>query len=551
MNDEKELERHSNIINQIKNARTREDLPNVNFSNIASFLANNVHFNKEKISQTMFKPVIDEIINYGFVGHQNVRTAFIRVILENYPNVTEEEVIEKYNYILKSKRISYLINEIGLKNERLEQITKTENKKIHDNIMKEIRQAFEIKDLPKVGLSELNKKLLKAVNDNDFNRNFKISDIKELTDIYLSDSTYREIEETVEKLCLKEDLSAEEKLLMKEQILGSLLTDETIEYVIEEIHSKENRKRFIYKNDHDERMEIIKQARRISQLPPNLTFSSLTGYLNGNTTIYTNDDRIKAEDLKHLTELLLDGYKWEHEPIIEELHNIINNVYPDKDDAFDLLFNKLSNLPKTYYLVDEINYSLSRQREFIGNNCSNVNVYFIPNDKSPIDGGRFYNCYINRIENLDLSQILPSDLDEIDSPTMDSDSVEWYVQENYDSTFKIAGGIILNKDETIGAVNVFRPNDGTVGVSPEEKAKMDAIADLDKQIEVKQEELSKLETELKEKEQKSSEVENGIKQLLQNYEKKALELQMELLKSISELKNSLGYEEEEKGKELK
>ena len=42
---------------------------------------------------------------------------------------------------------------------------------------------------------------------------------------------------------------------------------------------------------------------------------------------------------------------------------------------------------------------------------------------------------------------------------MDIDSVEWFIQEKYDKTFKKAGGIILNKDETIGNVNVFRTNE--------------------------------------------------------------------------------------------
>ena len=77
--------------------------------------------------------------------------------------------------------------------------------------------------------------------------------------------------------------------------------------------------------------------------------------------------------------------------------------------------------------------------------------------------------YINRVQNLDLSEILPLNLDEIVPPHIDIDSIEWYVRENYDDTFKAAGGIILNRDETIGAVNVFRPNDGKIGITKEEK----------------------------------------------------------------------------------
>ena len=63
------------------------------------------------------------------------------------------------------------------------------------------------------------------------------------------------------------------------------------------------------------------------------------------------------------------------------------------------------------------------------------------------------------VDNLDLGELLPLDLDEIVPPGMDIDSVEWFIQEKYDKTFKKAGWIILNKDETIGNVNVFRTNE--------------------------------------------------------------------------------------------
>ena len=70
MNEEKELERHNRIIKQIENAQKREDLPNVGFSNIASYLATNVYFNNKKISQTLYKPVIGSIINTCLVTHE-------------------------------------------------------------------------------------------------------------------------------------------------------------------------------------------------------------------------------------------------------------------------------------------------------------------------------------------------------------------------------------------------------------------------------------------------------------------------------------------------
>lgn len=542
MTEERELERHNRVLGQITSAKTREDLPKIGFSTIASYLANNIYFNNEKISQKLFQPVIKAIIDYGAVVHPEVKNALIRVIIENYSNISEDEIIEKYKKVLESKRIVYLLSEIAQKNIKLDEIVKSENFIAHKQILKYINSAFEIKDLPKVGLSELNKKLLRAVNDNDFVNNIKTSDIKELTEAFLKQYTYMDIEDIVESIISKYDLSEADKKLMKEQILGSLIQDETIEYTVEEIVLKEKRKIQIYKINHEEIMDMIKNAHRISQLPPNLTISTVNSYLNGNTTIYTNDDRITAEDLKTLTDLLMDGYKWEDEVVISEVKKIALSKYPDKNDAFALLYNKLSVLPKTYYLIEEVKYSQERQTEFIGRGSSNVNVYFIPNNKSPLDGGRFYNCYINRVGNLDLSQILPLNLDSIVPTEMDIDSVEWYVQEHFDPTFKTAGGIILNKDETIGNVSVFRPNDGTVGISPEEKEKMDEIDNLDVQIEEKRRIFESLNREIEVKEKQSQDVENRMQQILTAYEQKALALQMELLSNISDLKNEIGID---------
>ena len=534
MNEEKELERHNRIIKQIENAQKREDLPNVGFSNIASYLATNVYFNNKKISQTLYKPVIDSIINTGIVTHEEVLKSFIKVIHENYPEITEEEIVAKFKSIIKSQRINYILTEITKKNLKLSELIKEENLTIHKQMIKEIKSAFDIKDLPKIGLSELNKKLLRAVNDNDFVNDIKTSEIKELTKAYLEKYPMSEIEEIIKRLVSKYSLNEEEKKLMEAQIIASLMMDETIDYTVEEILLKEERKEEIYRLNHEEIMDRIKESKRISHLPPNLTISTLNSYLNGNTTIYPKDDRIVAEDLKVLTNLLMDGYKWEDDVIKKEIQKIAERKYSEKSDAFDLLYNKLVQLPRTYYLVEEIKYSLERQTEFVGRNCSNVNIYFIPNSKSPTDGGRFYNCYINRADNLDLSAILPLDID----------SVEWYIQEHYDDTFKAAGGIILNRDETIGNVSVFKPNDGTIGVQPEEKKKMDEINDLDAEIEAKKRLITELDNEIRVKQNNSIEAEKRLRTMLTKYEQKALRLQMEIMTQISELKSEFGVEEE-------
>ena len=176
--------------------------------------------------------------------------------------------------------------------------------------------------------------------------------------------------------------------------------------------------------------------------------------------------------------MLLEGKKLDSDEIINELQNITKRYYPYDNKAFELLFDKLSGLPKTYYYVQEINYSKERQKEFIGRSNSNVNVYFVPNPKSPVEGGLFYNVYINRVDNLNLDKIIPLNLEEIVPKGLDVDSLEWYVQEHYDDTFKTAGGIILNKDETIGNVSVFQPSEGKIGVTKEEHSKYQELEEI-------------------------------------------------------------------------
>lgn len=546
MNETRELERHNRVMDQIKKATDRDKLPKIGMSSLSRYFSDNIHFNGKRLSQTEFQPLANLILIYG-VNYPEVKKTYLEIIENNY-DITEEEALKKFDSIVTSKRTEFLISELNEKNLKVDEFEQEENLAAHEQVMEEIKSAYEIKDLPRVGIAELNKKLVRAVNDNDFVDDIKASDIKELTNAYIKEFTELEKEEIVKKIVSKYNLQMEDQIYMKDQIMSALSFDETIKYLTEEIIAKDKRRLEIYKIKHDEIMDAISKANRISELPPNLTISSLNGYLRGNTTIYTNEDKISTDDLRDLTDLLMGDHKWEEQEVIDEVKKIAQQAYPDREDAFELLYTKFTALPKTYYLVEEIKYSQSRQTEFIGRGSSNVNVYFVPNTKGPLDGGRFYNCYINRVGNLDLSEILPLDLSEIVEEDTDIDEIERIVQQ-VDPTFKAAGGIILNKDETIGNISIFKPNDGTVGVSPEEKEKMDTINDLDVQIDEKKTVVESLDKEIKEKEEKSNEVNAKMKQILLNYEKKALALQMELMTSISSLKADAGLDSEGKDDE--
>ena len=517
MKPEKELERHNRILEQIKNAQTIEELPKIGPSTITSFIANNAGLCGSNFSQTVYQPVTDAILECGTASNPKVLDAFIKVVEDNGPYyLTRNMIITKFNKALEMGRIDYILIEISERNQKIEEFNKKAKKEAHKEIMAQIKAAYEIKDLPKVGLSDLKQKIKKALKNTCY-RYLNTAFISYIVDGCLGVRN-NDLVDTAQPV-----------------VTACLNVDETIEYTVEEIKAIEKRKLEIHRLNHEEIMENIKNAKRISQLPPDLSISTLNKYLLGNSTIYPNDNRLKAEDLKNLVELLMSGKKWEYMDVKKEISRITTQKYPEKSIAEILLYNKLSKLPRTYYLVEEIKYVQERQKEFIKNQDSNVNVYFIPNGKTPVEGGKFYNCYISRKDNIDLASKVPAG--------MDIDSVEWYIQEYVDDTFKAAGGIILNKDETIGNVSVFRPDDGTIGISPEDKAKMDRIANLDKDIEEKQKLVQSLDIVIANRQQTSSELESKIKMGLINYEKSVLAAQRQLVEHMTQLKNEFGTEE--------
>ena len=134
MNDKKELERHNKILEQIKNAKTREELPKLTYGTISSYLATNVYFDNTKLSAMEFTNIVNKIVEHGMFIHPDTKEFFIKEISQKYPNVKEEEIIKKYESILNTRRIDYILNEIGQRNIKLDEIVKKENLNLHNDI---------------------------------------------------------------------------------------------------------------------------------------------------------------------------------------------------------------------------------------------------------------------------------------------------------------------------------------------------------------------------------------------------------------------------------
>ena len=185
----------------------------------------------------------------------------------------------------------------------------------HKNVLKDIEKAYNVKDLPNVEISELNRRIQRSFNSNDFIKNIKVSSFKDVTDAFMTGKSIKDINSLVYNYCDKLYLSKDNRQLMHSQIVSSLNMDKVIRYLSSEIKAKEERKLKIYKINHEDNMQVIKNATRISQLPPNLTESILTLYLSDNIIIFVKGSKISTLDLKKITSLLLSVKKWEDKEV--------------------------------------------------------------------------------------------------------------------------------------------------------------------------------------------------------------------------------------------
>lgn len=482
MNEEKELIRHKSVIDRINSATKKEEVPSITASNLSNFLANFVSFDGVKVNSKEFASVYQTILDYGSFVSFEVKEIFVNILKKNYPGRSEEEYLNKYLEVVGNSKFNHIIDEINKRYLKLAEIREKEDLEYHNEVIKSIKNCFDVKELPKVSRAVI-ASFISNYTRTRYSGRIKNEDIYGIVNLLMNGLkiTSNEVKNELLRVIKKNNVGDIDKIF--DEIIGNLLMDKRLGYLVEEVTAKEKRIPFIYQNDHELVMDQINDARRISQLPKGYSLSTITGYLSNNSMIYSKGSIIPPGEFVNISHLLMDGKTFEDKEVLSEIARMVLEYYPDKlEEAFSLLLGKLSHLPKIYYVAEEVREVLKKQDEFAVRGASNVNVYFIPNPKSPIEGGKFYNCYISRAKNLNLEDILPLNLEEIVPPSMDIDSVEWYVQEYYDPTFKTSGGIILNRDEEIGNVTVFQPSDGKIGITKEEKDKYDELEILSQKV---------------------------------------------------------------------
>lgn len=477
---DKELEKHKKILEQIASAKTIKDLPSVTISKLTNYLASKSSFDGVKIPAKEFMSVVDARLAYGIFLDFHVEDSYVELLKKYYPENPEEEIRKIFIDIMQECKAESIMFEIEKRNEKIYKINKEEFINKHEEILHQIGSAIDIKELPKVSRAKVASYILSTLKEEKLDK-ITSEDIKKIVRLLVEKINKDDISLELYKIC--RDRYGFRCSGVYELLASKLDSDYKIDLYIEEVVAKEKRITQIYKEEHEDIMNQIEDATRISELPTNLSISRITGYFSGNTIIYPKTEAIPGSEFIDIANMLLDGYLMNDLAIQAQLKDIALRYYPDKkEEAYYLLHNKLIDLPKTYYYVEEVKASKARQEEFIARGGSNVFTYMVPNPKSPIDGGKFYNIYISRTKDLNLEEILPLNLDEIVPKDMDVDSIEWYVRKKYDNTFKLAGGIIVNRDEEIGNVKVFKPSDGKIGVTKEEKTKLDELKELSEEL---------------------------------------------------------------------
>lgn len=474
---EKEHSKYLNTLEKIASGELK-----VNLNMIASFIASQLSTEENKFKGVdFFKAVKIYDKANGFVTGE-FKDELKKVLFTKYI-VSSDQVSILINRLIMNPRLNYLYDEYKESSLKQDIITMEENYISHKKVVKDIINTFDEESLPKIGYGVINLRIVYLINQNVLNIKFNNDDINKIRTSY-HDINFREVIKSICKKYYDTDRFSEE-------IYQLIIKDEKLKYLMEEYNLINKQKEVIAFNNHEINMEKIRRATRIREISE-FKESALNSYLNGNTTIYTNDDRIKTDDLKVLVTLLLNGYKWESQEIIDEIDRITLNIYPDKKDASKLLLNKLSKLSKTYYLVEEINFAKEREKTILSLDFGKLYTYHVEDKKNSKNGGVFVRIYLSAKSDLDLSLVIDK--------VSDLDSLENYVKEHLDSSFVAVGAMILCRDEfktlkdnsrDITIYN-FKQNTGLEEVDKETKKKIDLIESLDAEISKREVELENM-----------------------------------------------------------
>lgn len=149
---------------------------------------------------------------------------------------------------------------------------------------------------------------------------------------------------------------------------------------------------------HNEVLNKINSATKVSEIP-----SVGKGDFEKRIRVFFKDNVLSSESLKELVDAVAEGK--EEADVQLALMNACKALNLD-DEANTALFEevneKLTTDPVMAYLAEEVKARETKIEELIGKNYEDIRVFDIPTHEGEFEGKRFYNCYINKVDNLAL-----------------------------------------------------------------------------------------------------------------------------------------------------
>lgn len=153
---------------------------------------------------------------------------------------------------------------------------------------------------------------------------------------------------------------------------------------------------------HNDVLNKINSATKVSEIP-----TVGKGDYEKRIKVFFKDNVLSSDSLKELVDAIAD--EKDEADVQLALMNVCKSLNLG-DEANTALFEEvneqLSTDPVLAYLSEEIKARNAKIEELIGKNYEDIRVFNVPTHEGEFEGKRFYNCYINKVDNLALEVLV-------------------------------------------------------------------------------------------------------------------------------------------------
>lgn len=403
-----ENNRHKLVLERISLANSIKELPRVNISSFATFLADNIYFDKRHISSKEFKPFIMALIDNDMQKSEDVYDAFCAVLKKNYPKHSKKEYRALYNKLFATGRIANFGEEMALRSQKIKEIQDKIELKKHNDVMSTIENSTTIQELSDIKIPDLMEQIAN-ITKNEVVPNIPKSKLTTLRDLVYNQEDEIVINKEIVRICESYDLNQDDTDNLYQQ-LATILTNKKLKYIVLETKAVRDQIDRIYLQEHLKTLEQINGALELKQLPINFGESIIRRYLSENSKTDVNDRIIPPYELRNFVKLTLVTGSINNELVYDALKEVIDIHYHRqskeiKDRVFDSLVEKFNSLGRLDYFIEEVTLYNKRVNEFSGTSCIQIELYGYEMKNPDNSGGAYFILIDNAVDNLDINAI--------------------------------------------------------------------------------------------------------------------------------------------------